>query len=35
MPLLICHAGFLLHGRKPNNAETAYAGDYLNYELVP
>lgn len=27
--------GFVLHGREPNNTETAYAGDYLHYELVP
>ena len=27
--------GFVLVGRKPNNTETAYAGDYLHYELIP
>lgn len=26
--------GFVLVDRKPNNTETAYAGDYLHYELI-
>lgn len=27
--------GFVLVGRKPNDTETAYAGDFLHYELIP
>ena len=27
--------GFVLVARKPNNTETAYAGDFLHYELIP
>lgn len=28
-------AGFVLVDRKPNNTETAHAGDFLHYELIP